>query len=345
MAVIEMVNGKRNKSGEITTYKTEGSVKRVIDYILNPEKTNEKISGGIYCNTNTAFEEFMLTKALHGKSPVPGQLSNRQVIHFVQSFKEDDPVTPEMAKEIADCLLESEQFKGFQVVYAVHTNTDKIHTHFVINTVNHETGLMWHKSKEDIQAIKDRSDELCREYGLSVIRESEKSKTRRHRSSGEYRAEARGTGWKKNTFDAAMSCKKIAKSREEFVGLMKKLGYEVRWEDTRKDITFTNADGKKINSDKLGHPKKGYTPFTKEALEKQFALNSQVKENQYKSVYESQNIAKKELLASSLIRMGKNIDSKPVKNNPINRRGKLEGAALKEKMKELEKGQGIDWER
>ena len=68
-------------------------------------------------------------------------------------------------------------------------------------------------------------------------------------------------------------------SRDSFISLMEKFGYKVRWVDNRKDITYTTPQGKKINSDKLGVKEKNFFPLTKEALEKQFALNRQVKQN------------------------------------------------------------------
>lgn len=345
MAIVEMINGKKNDSGKIITYKTLGSVKRLINYILNPEKTNELICGGIYCNPNTAYEEFILNKTFHGKLPEPGDLRNRQAIHFVQSFDPKDHVTPELAKKVADELLKHKQFEGCQIVYAVHTDKQSTHTHFVINSVNYETGYMWQMCPRELQTIKDYSDQLCREHGISVIPEREKDKTHMHRSSGEYRAEQKGISWKKETFESAKECKNVATGREEFIKLMSKMGYSVRWTDSRKDITFTNSNGKKINSDKLGYPKKGYTPFTKENLEKQFSLNKQIENKHYPSIYNKQMADKTEILTRGLIKLGRMSGGKSVTPSSNVPRGRLEGNALRDKLKSLEQGQGLDWER
>ncbi|BCN29522.1 relaxase/mobilization nuclease domain-containing protein [Anaeromicropila herbilytica] len=351
MAIIEFINGKKNTEGKRTTYKSLGSMKRLINYILKPEKTNEWLKGGIGCNPDTAYEEFILTKALYNKLPstTTERSKSDQLIHFTQSFKKEE-VSPELCKEIADELLNHELFQGYQVVYATHIDREHLHTHFVINSVNMDDGIRWHISANDLQRLKDYSDELCREHGLSIIPKKDKNQRRentrlhQHTSSGEYRAKKQGRSWKAETLHAGLAVRKVALNREEFISMMNGLGYKVRWEDTRKDITFTTPEGKKINSDKLGFPERNYTPLTKESLEKQFALNRQVKENNNESIIRAQEKSKLEILKiiDSLTR-DNDTNQYPFQNNWNN--GHLEGQALKDKLIELEKGKGIDWER
>lgn len=352
MAIIEFINGKKNDSGVRTTYKTLSSMKRLINYILRKDKTIDLLKGGIYCNPDTAYDEFIITKAAYGKLPETKISKSNQVVHFAQSFKKDelDEIT---AKRIADDLMKYDIFKGFQVVYAVHMDTDQFHTHFAINTVNYETGLRWHISKNDIQKIKDYSDELCRKYNLSVIPKKEKINRRdkenrldRHISSGEYRARRDGRSWKSETLHAGLAARKIAESREEFIRIMESLGYKVRWEDNRKDITFINAAGKKINSDKLGFPERSFTPLTKEALEKQFALNRQVSENKNSTVLFERNQLKKQILkVASDISRNRCENQYPFQTNNRLKNFDLEGQALKDKLMEEKKGKGFDWEQ
>ncbi|BCJ93532.1 hypothetical protein acsn021_11010 [Anaerocolumna cellulosilytica] len=352
MAIVKIVNRNEKRKGEKITYKTLGSVKRLLNYILRLDKTEEHLKDGIYCNPNTAYEEFVLTKAMHGKLPPPNN-DSEEVIHIVQSFKVEE-VTPELAKKIADELLEFKLFEGFQVVYATHTDAKHIHTHFAINSVNYENGKRWHISKHELQTIKDKSNELCRKYNLSVLPKMDKNRlqidpagNRLHAqiTNGEYIAIKEGRSWKAEILHAGMAVKKIAKSQDEFIEIMDSLGYKVRWEDTRKDITFTNADGKKINSDKLGFPARNYTPLTKEALEKQFAINRQVAENNNITVLKEQ-----EHLRTSILKLAKTLSHEsnpyPFQNTPkLQAIGNLEGQALKDKIKEAEKGKGLDWER
>lgn len=340
MAIIEFISGKKRPDGTKITYKSLGSLKRLINYIQREDKTCENSMGGIYCNPETAYDEFVLTKEIYGKCPkTEGEIGGRQAIHFVQGF-EGWEVTPEQAREIAYEFLKHEHFKGFQVTFAVHTDTDNIHTHFVLNPVNYETGEGWHKDRNMIPELQRWNDELCREHGLGITQ-----KKKDHVKSGEYRAAKKGQSWKAETLHCGLECRKVAASREEFISLMEKFGYKIRWEDSRKDITYTTPQGKKVNSDKLGYPKRGYTPLTKESLEKQFALNRQIRNNQAKSIQKTHEALKKDLLRfAERIAKENGYRDYPFQQQWHNHE-KLEGEALKERLNELAKGQGFDWEQ
>lgn len=341
MAIIEFISGKTRQDGSKITYKSLASLKRLIRYIQRPDKTNENLMGGIYCNPQTAYEEFILTKESYNKCPkLEGEITNkRQAIHFVQSY-EGREVTPEKAKEYAYEFLQHEYFKGFQVTFAVHTDKTNIHVHYVLNPVNYETGEGWHVGPEAIPELQKWNDELCRRHEISITQ-----KKKDHIKAGEYRATQRGQSWKADTLHCGLECRKVAKNREEFIQLMSKFGYKIRWEDSRKDITYTTPTGKKVNSDKLGYPKRGYTPLTKESLEKQFAINRQIQNNKNKSLMHEQ-----EKLKNSLIKFAEKIaEDNSYKDCPFQKQwrtfGKLEGVALKDRLAELAKGQGLDWEQ
>ncbi|SES65002.1 relaxase/mobilization nuclease domain-containing protein [[Clostridium] polysaccharolyticum] len=341
MAIIEFINGKPNKNGRKITYKSLASVKRLINYIYREDKTLEHLKGGVYCNPYTAYDEFVLTKSIFNKCPASeGEITeNRQAIHLTQSFAPGEG-TPELAKQIADEFVKHAEFAGFQIAYAVHIDKAHLHTHFVVNTVNYEDGYMWHKPDDIIPALQRWNDELCKKYGLSITQKKNKERVK----SGEYRARKEGRSWKAETLHCGMECAKVAKSKEEYIGLMEKFGYKVRWVDTRKDITYTTPQGKKINSDKLGIKEKNFYPLTKEALEKQFSLNRQVKRNKYISTVQNQ-----EQLKQNLLKFAEKVaKDQAYKNYPFQQQwhsGKLEGEALKERINELKKGQGLDWEQ
>lgn len=339
MAIIKFVD--KNERGNKVEYKSLGSVKRLINYIYREDKTLEHLKGGVYCNPDSAFDEFVLTKSIYNKCPkTEGEITkNRQAMHLVQSFKKGE-VTHELAKKIADEFVTHNEFNGFQIAYAVHIDKAHIHTHFVINTVNYETGYNWHKPPDIIPRLQKWNDELCRKYNLSITQ-----KNKEYLKESEKRAIREGRSWKAETLHCGLECRKVAKSREEYIKLMGKFGYKVRWVDTRKDITYTTPQGKKINSDKLGVKEKNFFPLTKEALEKQFALNRQVKQNHNKSAVKAQ-----EQLGRSLIQFAERIAKENgYRDYPFqqqwNNYGKLEGEALKERLNELAKGQGFDWEQ
>lgn len=109
-------------------------MKRAINYIKNPIKTEPHLVGGKDCSSDTAFNEFVMTKQNFKKE------TGRQFIHFVQSFSPHDKATPEVINEIGKKLLEHEAFKDFQVVYATHTDKEHLHNHFIINSVSFTSG-------------------------------------------------------------------------------------------------------------------------------------------------------------------------------------------------------------
>ncbi|KAB3536239.1 relaxase/mobilization nuclease domain-containing protein [Alkaliphilus pronyensis] len=251
MAIIEFINGRN---------KTYTGLRRAIDYILRDDKTAFSLYGGFNCDVDNALNEFVMTKRHYNKE------TGRQYIHFVQSFSNREGISPETAKAIADELLLMDKFKGFQMVYATHTDKPHLHTHFILNTVNSYTGMKWKMSKEDLQELKDYSDEICRRYGLIVTHGKKGS----HIDRGEYRTMEKGHSWKHELFLAVSEAKRYAISREDFIDKLKQLGYQTEWSDNRKYITFTNIDGKKCRNRKLYPPER----FTKEALEQRFELNA-----------------------------------------------------------------------
>lgn len=86
-------------------------------------------------------------------------LKKLNYLEWVQSFHPDDPVTPEMAHEIA--LKLAEQIPGFEIVVATHTDRDHIHSHFVINSVSCETGLKYHSNKDSLMQLWHRTSCVC----------------------------------------------------------------------------------------------------------------------------------------------------------------------------------------
>lgn len=331
-------NGKsKTKAGAgYRGYHTLDSLKRTIDYITDEKKTEPWLIGTQNCNAATAYEEMVLCKQMYDKVQEDGE--NRMLIHFSQNLVAGE-TTPEVAHEIARRLLQHRFFKGFQVVYATHIDTGKLHTHFVINSVNLEDGHKWHFSTKELQELKDYSDSILREYGLYIVPEKQaESKEEAYKHQLQVKMEQQGTSWKRETYLAVKTCMEAATSREEFIKAMNMLGYQVDWSGTRKYVTFTDPDGHKIRNKKL-YPQ---AKFSKEAMEKRFALNKQYKEIQQKQEEnEVMDTAYGILrLANSLCKMGGG------SRYPLQQIEKdySSAAARRELAKEAEKGRGIDWE-
>lgn len=296
-------------------------MKRVINYILNPLKTNRFLTGGFNCDYNNAYEQFVQTKRNYGKE------TGRQYMHFTQNFAPGDKITPEEIKKIADELVQMKFLKGFEIVYAVHTDREHLHTHFVVNSVNAETGLKWKQSAEQLQIMKDYSDNLCRKKDLSIIQGNKGN----YKNRGEYRSENKEKSWKHELFLAINKVKWISKSKDNFIKNMGEMGYKVDWTDTRKYITFTTPGGKKCRNRKLYPPEN----FTKEALFKAFEQN-------VKRSNERELNNRMELLLSAIQLFKSNSHGNIPKNYPLSA---MEGKDLKNKIAELKKGKGIDWDK
>ena len=145
----------------------------IFDYVTRREATESKLISGVNCSPESALDEFRFVKKRFHKE------DGRSYYHIVQSFSPDDNLTPETAHEIG--LKFAEYFPGFQVLVATHTNTHAIHNHLIMNSVSFENGKKFHQSRNEMLQAKEYSNQLCREYGLSVT----ETKTKNPRNTPE----------------------------------------------------------------------------------------------------------------------------------------------------------------
>jgi hypothetical protein len=249
----------------------EDKTNRAINYITKDEKTSEHLITGINCNAESPYNDMMITKRMYNKE------RGRQFIHFVHSFSDKEDITPEIAHEISLKLIEHAKFEGFQILAATHTDRKHLHTHFILNTVNLETGKKWQLSTNEVKELIRYSNKLCKEYNLKYSFANVNDNSNSHRQtkshdSGELRAKKQNRSWKHELSLAIDKCRKLSKSREEFIKNMEELNYKVKWADTRKYITFTTPTRKLCRNIKLENSEN----YTKEALEKDFLLNQQI---------------------------------------------------------------------
>jgi len=135
----------------------------VMKYATNGDKTERQFFvTGVNCDPATARDEMMMAKAQWNDQ------SEIVCYHGFQSFKHGE-VTPEVAHEVGVKLAEKMWGERFQVIVATHLNTECLHNHFVVNSVSYIDGRHYHDNKKNLRLLRQRSDELCREYSLSVI--------------------------------------------------------------------------------------------------------------------------------------------------------------------------------
>ena len=254
------VNFVRYSSQSIT------ALKNVEAYVKQDGKTlmddGQRLISGINCTPQMAFREFVATRETHHKeSPV-------WFYHYTQAFHPDEDITPQQAHELA-MEFAAKAWPDSEVLITTHIDKPHIHSHFLINAVCYQTGQMLRQEKGTLQRLRDLSDELCEAHGFSVLKEAQKKSD--GMNAREYRSAAKGQSWKMQIICAIDDCMKRSGSKEEFIRHMKKLGYQVRWEDARRSITYTHPNGMKARDIKLFDKK-----YLKEVMEHEFRIRAEI---------------------------------------------------------------------
>lgn len=206
-----------------------------------------KLVSGKDCCPETAFNEFKATKKLYSKE------NGVFFYHYDQSFKIGENISPATAHEIARKFAE-DNYKGFEVLVATHIDKDHLHSHFLINSVSFENGKKLHQGTDTIKKLRTYSDEICKSYGLSTLPKYEKGRTKTI-SSKEYRTAEKGQSWKFKLMNSIDECMKISYTKEQFLKNMERLGYGVKWTDTRKNITYHCPNNMDCRDNKLHEEK------------------------------------------------------------------------------------------
>jgi hypothetical protein len=256
--------------------KNHGGLRNNIEYVLKDQKVRD---GFVYMTGpspdtltwDSVYRSMINEKKLWHKD------YGRMCSHTVISFHKDENITYEQALEFGKEFAEK-WFSGFQTIIAVHEDRDHVHIHFVTNSVSYEDGRKYHTSKRDLEKMKEITNEMCRERGLTVA-EKGKHFDGTSFSLGEI------TAWTKNKFklfqddkkksyvmecaQAVLEAKDASHSKDEFIHEMGERGWTVHWSDKRKHITFEDKDGKKVRDSNL--QKTFNIDISKEVLLNEFA--------------------------------------------------------------------------
>ena len=270
MAVNKTINKRTN---------THGAMRNCIEYVLRQDKTSELITyvTGPYChneiNYDLVYRTFLEEKKMWNKD------TGRMYAHNIISWHKDEQITPEQAFEFGKEFAEN-WFSGFQTLVAVHKDKDHIHCHLVTNSVSYEDGRKLHNTRKDLERMKQLTNQMCRERGLTV---AEKGKN----FDGSQIEKGEVIAWSKDKYnlfrqqvkdsfvaDCAMAVLKALEnciSKEKFIEKMKQFGWNVNWTEKRKHITFQNQEGKKVRDSNLF--KTFHLDISKEGLENEFNGN------------------------------------------------------------------------
>ena len=270
MAVNKTINKRTN---------THGAMRNCIEYVLRQDKTSELLTyvTGPYChdeiNYDLVYRTFLEEKKMWDKD------SGRMYAHNIISWHKNEQITPEQALEFGKEFAEN-WFSGFQTLVAVHKDKDHIHCHLVTNSVSYEDGRKLHNTRKDLERMKQLTNQMCRERGLTV---AEKGK----HFDGSQIEKGEVIAWSKDKYnlfrqqvkdsfvaDCAMAVLKALEnciSKEKFIEKMKQFGWNVNWTEKRKHITFQNQEGKKVRDSNLF--KTFHLDISKEGLENEFNGN------------------------------------------------------------------------
>ena len=270
MAVNKTINKRTN---------THGAMRNCIEYVLRQDKTSELLTyvTGPYrhdeIDYDLVYRTFLEEKKMWNKD------TGRMYAHNIISWHKDEQITPEQAFEFGKEFAEK-WFSGFQTLVAVHKDKNHIHCHLVTNSVSYEDGRKLHNTKKDLECMKQLTNQMCRERGLTI---AEKGK---HFDGSEIE-KGEVIAWNKDKYnlfrqqvrdsfvaDCAMAVLKALEnciSKEKFIEKMKQFGWNVNWTEKRKHITFQNQDGKKVRDSNLS--KTFHLDISKEGLENEFDRN------------------------------------------------------------------------
>ena len=220
---------------------------------------NIRLISGKDCCPETAFQEFMATKNSYKKA------DRTMFYHYDQAFKDGETISPKTAHEIAVKFAE-DNYPDFEVVIATHVDNEHLHSHFIINSVSFKTGKKLHEGPKTLLKLRAYSDQICQQYGLTTLEPYTGGKSQ-SLASREYRAAAKGQSWKFSLMNAIDVAMKMSGTKQDFIKNMERQGYAVRWEDSRKYITYTCPNTKSCRDIKLHDSR-----YLKEMMEREFEL-------------------------------------------------------------------------
>ena len=272
MAINKTINKRTN---------THGAMRNCIEYVLRQDKTSEQLTyvTGPYCHDEINYD--LVYRAFLEEKKVWDKDSGRMYAHNIISWHKDEQITLEQAFEFGKEFAEK-WFQGFQTLVAVHKDKDHIHCHLVTNSVSYEDGRKLHSTKRDLERMKQLTNQMCRERGMTVVE-------KRKHFDGSQIEKGEVIAWSKDKYnlfrqqvkdsfvaDCAMAVLKALEnciSKEMFIEKMKQFGWNVNWTEKRKHITFQNQDGKKVRDSNLS--KTFHLDISKEGLENEFDRNRQ----------------------------------------------------------------------
>lgn len=259
-------------------------LKAVINYSMQPHKTNEELITSYECSIETIDRDFKSVLVDYNeKNNSDKNMSARMII---QSFDSNDNLTPEQVHqygvEFADNYLKG----NHQYTVITHTETDNLHNHIIFNDIDFNKLKMFDSKRVNtLERLREENDKISENYGLSIIEEGRKGR-KKYFAFNEYVARSKKKSFKGNleeTIDKSIS---RSNSFDEFLGLMQREGYEHK---QGKYLSFKNSkSGKFMRTKTMGFnylessikyimENKDYSPIKTSIINRQWIDKSQEK--------------------------------------------------------------------
>lgn len=237
---------ENKKCGGKGGFKT--SPRPTLAYITNPKKAAVVSSIMLDDNKNYA-EQFADTAKIWNKAQSP---KSRKYYHFIHSFSPNDNISPERAHRLTEELCRK-FFPHSEVVIATHTDTNHIHSHIVINSVNFDDGKMLQISPKRYTAIKDYSNEIAERENLAVVDFRKPTQEKVRQSQAERQIILRGgTSWKQELAEVIDLALSSVSNMEQFEKFLNQYGVTLT-RNTEKTIAYKHPQkSKAIRGEKLG---------------------------------------------------------------------------------------------
>ena len=286
MAVIKIKNIKSN-------------LQAVINYGKNGDKTeNGILVSSVNCSVETAYEEMVLTKKFFHKE------DNVLGYHIIQSFKGNE-VSPKLANQIGKELAEELWGDKYQVVICTHINKENVHNHMIVNSVSFIDGIKYHNSKAQIAFLKETSDRLCLNYGLSIVDTPKANKVKEFRQKNIDYFSRTDKKMQRIIIDIDNALKS-AKKYSDFKLILKSKGYEnikdsgkylsLKTPYYSRNVRINRAFGEQYSVEGIKERIYGY-------IKEDLSLVQNYKKKYYKKVYTGPKLNKYLLETSSFYRL------------------------------------------
>lgn len=262
--------------------KDSKNISSSIDYCEGLSQTTETdkcvLKMGYMCDINNFREQAEIVQDQFGKK------SGRQAKHYTLNFAEDElSQTPEDYQKCLEMgwLWAKENFPGKQAGVYVHGNTDNVHCHILIHTVDIETGKKLQVSKNDLQKFKESANEICNDYGINLLLEKNNSRDIEYKNMMSYHNKSKS--WTENLKTKIDEVRLTATNYNDFKNSLEEQGIQLEHKsftnyqtnETQNyilitDVSAENETGKerKIKNTTLGKR------FEEQQLERQFRINS-----------------------------------------------------------------------